>query len=141
MINGVPYDLETRVADLERQLTGLGRRSSEQRYGRDGRAVLSVRLGAETCALVRHAARERGCTIADLLRPAILGAVNAPSTAAPNTPSIPDRPQARMRETSSNLPWLPPRRLASQRSASPKPASTQKPGDGWMRDKIVPKST
>jgi hypothetical protein len=132
----MPQDLDTRVAELECQFARLGRRSGRERYGRDGRAVLSVRLGAETCALVRLAAKERGCTIADLLRPAILATVNAPSTAAPNPPLIPDRLQVRMRETSSNLPWLPPRRLGSRRPASQQAASTQKPGDGWMRDRI-----
>src|SRR5262249_43955077 len=44
---------------------------------RDGRTVLSVRVGDEVVALVRRTARERQCTIADLLRPAILSAIGA----------------------------------------------------------------
>jgi len=37
-------------------------------------------MGDQLAALVRQTARQRGCTIADLIRPAILAAVNQPST-------------------------------------------------------------
>jgi hypothetical protein len=71
-----------RLAAVERQIAHLARRIGDRQYRdtRDGRAVLSVRVGDEVAALVRRAARERGCTIADLVRPAILAAVSQPST-------------------------------------------------------------
>jgi hypothetical protein len=137
MINGVPYDLETRVADLERQLTGLGRRSSEQRYGRDGRAVLSVRLGTETCALVRHIAKERGCTIADLLRPAILATVNAPSTTPP--PSVPQAktPSKQMAPRIADRPSDGLGLFLARRLNQPaRKAAVQHPGAALLRDRI-----
>jgi hypothetical protein len=132
MIRAMSYDLHTRLAELEHQVERLSRRSDERRYGRDGRAVLSVRLGAETCALVRNAAKERGCTIADLLRPAILAAVNAPSTT--NTPAVSqttapgrltvDGLGARLQDRiPPTLAWPMNRRLASPAAATT-PAST-----------------
>jgi hypothetical protein len=71
-----------RLIAIERDLARIARRLGEPRYRekRDGREILSVRIGDELAALVRRTARHRGCTIADLLRPAILAAVNHPST-------------------------------------------------------------
>jgi hypothetical protein len=73
-----------RLAAIERDLAQLVRLSSERRHRdkRDGRAILGVRIGDELAALVRRTARQRGCTISDLLRPAILNAVavNQPLT-------------------------------------------------------------
>jgi hypothetical protein len=78
----MPLSQDDRITALERCMSRLERRFGEPRYRdkRDGRAVLSVRVGDEVVALVRRAARERGCTIADLLRPAIISAVSQPST-------------------------------------------------------------
>jgi hypothetical protein len=73
-----------RLAAIERDLAQLVRLSGERRHRdkRDGRAILGVRVGDELAALVRRTARQRGCTISDLLRPAILNAVavNPPLT-------------------------------------------------------------
>jgi hypothetical protein len=80
----MPVDdpIAVRLDRIERQLAGLAGRFSEPHCSdkREGRAILSVRVGDELAALVRLAARQRGCTIADLLRPAIATAVNLPST-------------------------------------------------------------
>jgi hypothetical protein len=145
MIRAMPYDLDTRLAELEHQIARLSRRSDERRYGRDGRAVLSVRLGAETCALVRHAATERGCTIADLLRPAILAAVNAPSTTT-NTPTV-SQTTAPGRLTADGLgarlqdrippilAWPTNRRLASPAVATPPASTGQGSGAGLFADR------
>ena len=75
-------ELAARLDAIERQMATLNRRFGEprRRDKRDGRAVLAVRVGDELAALVRGVARQRGCTIADLLRPAILRAVNEPQT-------------------------------------------------------------
>jgi hypothetical protein len=67
-----------RLDALEHWRAGFAR--PRYRDVRDGRAVLSVRIGDELAALVRRTAHQRGCTIADLLRPAIRAAVNQPST-------------------------------------------------------------
>ena len=82
-----------RLAAVEREVGRLARRLGEPRFRdkRDGRAVLSIRVGDEIAAIVRHTAQQRGCTIADLLRPAILLAVNHPSTEGP-AESLPERP-------------------------------------------------
>jgi hypothetical protein len=71
-----------RLAAIERDMAQLVRLFGERRHRdkRDGSAILSVRIGDELAALVRRTARQRGCTIADLLRPAIRAAVNQPST-------------------------------------------------------------
>ena len=78
-------ELAVRLDAIERQMATLNRRFGEprRRDKRDGRAVLAVRVGDELAALVRGVARQRGCTIADLLRPAILRAVNEPQTQPP----------------------------------------------------------
>jgi hypothetical protein len=138
MINAMPQDLATRVAELELQFARLRPRSGQERYGRDGRAVLSVRLGAETCALVRLAAKERGCTIADLLRPAILGAVNAPSTTPP--PSVPqaktpgEQMAARLADPpSASLANAISRRLPRHRRTQPRPKPASQ-GAVYLRD-------
>jgi hypothetical protein len=101
-----------------------------------------VRLGADTCALVRHTAKERGCTIADLLRPAILASVNAPSTTLP--PSV---PQAKMPgkqmapriadRPSDSLDLFLPHRL----NKPARKATVQHPGAALLRDRISRKST
>jgi hypothetical protein len=78
----MPTSPDDRITALERAVSRLQSRLGEQRYRdkRDGRAVLSVRVGDELAALVRLTARRQGRRISDLLRPAILAAVNQPST-------------------------------------------------------------
>jgi hypothetical protein len=57
-----------------------------------------MRASPETCARQAHGA-PKWCTIADLVRPAFLAAVNLPSTkAAPSANAFAE--QARMHETS-----------------------------------------
>lgn len=85
-------ELALRLDAIEREIAALNRRLGEprRRDKRDGRAVLAVRVGDELAALVRGIARQRGCSIADLLRPAILRAVNEPQT-EPLTPLAGER--------------------------------------------------
>src|SRR3954471_1351496 len=64
--------IEFTLQRLESRLCGRGHSKA-----RDGRAVLAVRVGDELAELVRRTARQRGCTIADLLRPAILATIAA----------------------------------------------------------------
>jgi hypothetical protein len=71
--------IAARLATIERQLARL-MREPRHRDKRDGRAVLAVRVGDELASLVRLAAPRQGRTISDLLRPAIIAAVNQPST-------------------------------------------------------------
>ena len=76
--------LVSRLGAIEHEIARIARRLGESRCRgkRDGRAVLSVRVGDDLAPLVRRTARHRGCTIAELLRPAMLAAVaaNQPST-------------------------------------------------------------
>ena len=78
----MPTSPDDRITALERAVSRLQSRLGEHRYRdtRDGQAVLSVRVGDELAALVRLTARRQGRTLSDLLRPAILAAVNQPST-------------------------------------------------------------
>jgi hypothetical protein len=71
-----------RLAAIERDLARIARRLGEprRRDKRDGREVLSVRVGDEVAALVRRSARQSGRTISDWVRQVILAAVNQPST-------------------------------------------------------------
>jgi hypothetical protein len=109
-------DDDQRLAAVEQKLDLLLRRSGEPRCRdkRDGRTVLSVRVGDEVVSLVRRTAQQRQCTIADLLRPAILSAI------AENPPS-----SGTLAEPAPGQAFPPVRRLAPTRSLAVRNAITE----------------
>ena len=123
-------DIASRVTALEDQVARISRGAGKRQRHRDGRDAICLRVGAEIKFRVHRAAKMRGETISDFVRPVLeakLAAVELelPAVIMPSSPASPRTAASRPVTLAEQMKFADPL-SASARLAHPLPRRPQK---------------